>query len=70
MPPAELLRETVVHEVSEYIDAGNAFQTAEEQILPTASWGVANTGRLGECNADKSVLRDWVKKQQKLMGNK
>ena len=70
VPPATLLRDCGVHEIDEFIPEGNKFVTAEEQLSPTAEWGVANAGSLGNCNTDKRMLRQWVQDQNTIYGNK
>lgn len=69
VPPATLLRDCVVRGIDEFIPDGNKFVTAEEQLGPTAEWGVANAGSLGNCNTDKQRLRQWVQDQKTIYGN-
>lgn len=70
VPPQTLLRDCVVHDVQEYLEEGNPFETAEQQIWPTAMWGVANAKSLGDCNTDKKQLRLWVEQQKAIYEKK
>lgn len=69
-PPESWMLPCKVHGVGEFIEEGNQFITAEEQLAPVAAWGVANTGSLGNCNNDKRQLREWVEKQKAIYKQK
>lgn len=65
-PPAHLMAPCEVHDIREFVEQGNSFSTAEEQLAPITAWGIANTGELGKCNRDKLDLRVWVNKQKEI----